>query len=517
MAQRAVALRGRTILRRVPAVAGDPRSAVRGVRADRRGAGRRSAHRGRRIGRGPLSRASRPRRAACVRARRHGRLRVRHDPPLHERRRARVVRGALRRDALSRRVVRRRRARRRSRAGRCAVRARDTRAPPGRGGVSASRLSRRAPFEDRLPARARAGRRRWPSLRRHLRGIRPSPLGHAARRRIRATYGGRRVLQPRALLARLFAPTALRDLSRATRPRRGNALLPASTVHRHEPLPHDPGAPLDLRRRSPDAAGCGHRRDRGRGSARAPPRPLPWNGRLPAVRLPLQHRCAALPHRARGRRRWPPAGSLAAMAQHSLSRGHRPLVRDEHLRDHRDHEVRLLAMTEDIGRAERRSKLLVAGAIALGVVLRLAVVRAQGFPTDVGTYQAWAERLASIGPGRFYEPGYFCDYPPGFLYVLWLLGALFDGEPLRLAVKALSIPADIAIALLVARLLWRTAGRAAAVAAAAIWSLQPGPIFAGPYLGQVDAVGTVAHLGGLLAAGVRTRVAACALGGVRGR
>src|SRR5207237_992390 len=83
----------------------------------------------------------------------------------------------------------------------------------------------------------------------------------------------------------------------------------------------------------------------------------------------------------------------------------------------------------------------------------LALVRAQGFPTAGGTYQAWAERLASIGPGRFYEPGYFCDYPPGFLYVLWLLGALFDGEPLRLAVKALSIPADIAIALLVARLL----------------------------------------------------------------
>ena len=160
-------------------------------------------------------------------------------------------------------------------------------------------------------------------------------------------------------------------------------------------------------------------------------------------------------------------------------------------------------MTEDIGRAERRAKLLVAGAIALGVVLRLAVVRAQGFPTDVGTYQAWAERLASIGPGRFYEPGYFCDYPPGFLYVLWLLGALFDGEPLRLAVKALSIPADIAIALLVARLLWRTAGRAAAVAAAAIWSLQPGPIFAGPYWGQVDAVGTVPLLGALLAAGAR--------------
>ena len=125
-------------------------------------------------------------------------------------------------------------------------------------------------------------------------------------------------------------------------------------------------------------------------------------------------------------------------------------------------------MNDDQGRGERRAQLVVAGAIALGVVIRLLAVRAQGFPTDVGTFEAWAERLAEIGPGRFYEPGYFSDYPPAFLYVLWLLGALFDGELLRLAVKAISIPADIGISVLAARVLWRTAGRTAAIAAAAI-------------------------------------------------
>jgi len=101
-------------------------------------------------------------------------------------------------------------------------------------------------------------------------------------------------------------------------------------------------------------------------------------------------------------------------------------------------------MNTDAARHERRARLLVAGVIAIGVVARLLAVRAQGFTTDVGTFQAWAERLAQIGPGRFYEPGYFSDYPPAFLYVLWLLGAMFDGEFLRLAVKAISIPADIA-------------------------------------------------------------------------
>ncbi|HYV22332.1 MAG TPA: phospholipid carrier-dependent glycosyltransferase [Candidatus Bathyarchaeia archaeon] len=171
-------------------------------------------------------------------------------------------------------------------------------------------------------------------------------------------------------------------------------------------------------------------------------------------------------------------------------------------------------MNEDPRRGERRAQLAVAAAITIGVVIRLLAVRAQGFPTDVGTFQAWAERLAEIGPGRFYEPGYFSDYPPAFLYVLWLLGALFDGELLRLSVKAISIPADIGIALLAAQVLWRTAGRAAAITAVALWSLGPGAIFAGPYWGQVDAVGTLPLFGSVVAAGSRRWWLAGALGAI---
>src|SRR5439155_18863322 len=114
----------------------------------------------------------------------------------------------------------------------------------------------------------------------------------------------------------------------------------------------------------------------------------------------------------------------------------------------------------------------------------------------------------------FYEPGYFSDYPPAFLYVLWLLGALFDGELLRLAVKAVSIPADIGIALVAARVTWRTAGRSAAITAAALRSLQPGAIFAGPYWGQVDAGGTPPPFGAVSAAGARRWWLAGALGAV---
>jgi predicted membrane-bound dolichyl-phosphate-mannose-protein mannosyltransferase len=165
-------------------------------------------------------------------------------------------------------------------------------------------------------------------------------------------------------------------------------------------------------------------------------------------------------------------------------------------------------------RADRRAKVAIGVIIATGVLLRLLVLRSPGFPSDVATFQAWAERLAELGPARFYEPGYFSDYPPGYLYVLWLLGALFDGELLRLAVKAVSIPADVAIALISASLAWRAAGRASAVLAVGLWMLAPGPIFAGPYWGQVDAVGTVPFMLALIYAGRGRWLTAGALAGL---
>ena len=172
-------------------------------------------------------------------------------------------------------------------------------------------------------------------------------------------------------------------------------------------------------------------------------------------------------------------------------------------------------MIDPSGAAERRrANITIAVLIVAGVAIRLLVTRAQGFPSDVGTFMAWAEKLATVGPARFYEPGYFSDYPPGFLYVLWLLGSLVHGDLLRFAVKAISIPADVGIVLLLVPLLRRHAGEMAAVLAAGIWMLQPAPIFAGPYWGQVDAAGALPFLAALLAAGSRRWAIAGLLGGV---
>ncbi len=144
--------------------------------------------------------------------------------------------------------------------------------------------------------------------------------------------------------------------------------------------------------------------------------------------------------------------------------------------------------------------MLFLAALVAGAALRLAFVGTPGFPTDVQTFQAWAERLRSIGPQNFYAPDYFSDYPPGYLYVLWLVASALGGMP-ALVAKALSVPFDLAIAIAIYALVARLAHERAALAAAVLYLLNPALVVAGTYWGQVDAAGTLPLLLALVAAG----------------
>ena len=66
--------------------------------------------------------------------------------------------------------------------------------------------------------------------------------------------------------------------------------------------------------------------------------------------------------------------------------------------------------------------------LVLGLALRVFIAAfympLSGLANDIGAFNAWGQRLASVGPAEFYAPDYFADYPPGYLYVLWLLGEI---------------------------------------------------------------------------------------------
>jgi dolichyl-phosphate-mannose-protein mannosyltransferase len=77
------------------------------------------------------------------------------------------------------------------------------------------------------------------------------------------------------------------------------------------------------------------------------------------------------------------------------------------------------------------------------LLLRLVVAPHAGFYGDLTIFHEWATRLASHGPGKFYEAG--SDYPPGYLYVLWLIGTV-SASPGFLLLKLPAILSDLALA-----------------------------------------------------------------------
>ena len=64
---------------------------------------------------------------------------------------------------------------------------------------------------------------------------------------------------------------------------------------------------------------------------------------------------------------------------------------------------------------------LLAVAFALRAVLAM---RVRGYYTDVNCFTAWSEHIFSVGAAKFYNSDVWCDYPPGYMLMLWPVAAL---------------------------------------------------------------------------------------------
>jgi len=130
--------------------------------------------------------------------------------------------------------------------------------------------------------------------------------------------------------------------------------------------------------------------------------------------------------------------------------------------------------------------------LVLGLVLRLLLATLPGFAVDIGTFQAWSTQLANDGPWNFYESDFFTDYAPGYMYVLWLIGALneifhFNQSQWEYILKLPSIAADLASAYLLYRLV-DSQRMEVRLLAAALYLLFPAAWLIGAIWGQVDSL-----------------------------
>lgn len=135
--------------------------------------------------------------------------------------------------------------------------------------------------------------------------------------------------------------------------------------------------------------------------------------------------------------------------------------------------------------------------LAIGLAIRLAVLDARGHPGDAIVIGRWADSLAAYGPWGFFD--HDGSIYPALLYAYWPIGALLDGADQARAIKGISIPFDLAVAVVVYLIATRLVGRGRALIAPALYLFNPGVLLAGPVWGQVDAAGTLALLAALLA------------------
>lgn len=116
-----------------------------------------------------------------------------------------------------------------------------------------------------------------------------------------------------------------------------------------------------------------------------------------------------------------------------------------------------------------------------------------GYDVDIGCFRSWAGHMASVGPTKFYTTVGFCDYPPGYLWALWMVGLLgkaFGGVS-ELMVKLPVILADMALCFLLYREGKKALGGQQALMLCLLMAANPLSFAAGAAWGQTDSLMTV--------------------------
>ncbi len=128
----------------------------------------------------------------------------------------------------------------------------------------------------------------------------------------------------------------------------------------------------------------------------------------------------------------------------------------------------------------------------------IAAYFCRGFTNDTACFAGWAKLAYENGLSEFYSSGAFTDYPPGFIYVLWVIGAIFSlfkipylSGVCLLLLKLPAIFCDMAIGLLVYRITLKAMDEGRAVLFSALYLFNPAIFLNSSVWGQVDAVFTL--------------------------
>ncbi len=177
----------------------------------------------------------------------------------------------------------------------------------------------------------------------------------------------------------------------------------------------------------------------------------------------------------------------------------------------------MAGFTED--RQRQQVLLIMVAAFMLRLVFSVIFI---GHSTDIGCFLGWAGNMVENGPGGFYFSGMFADYPPGYMYVLWLVGGMGKllnlpqgGAAMILLIKLPAIAADLVSAYLVYRIARNlNVPNSRALLLMAVVAFNPVFAFVSGGWGQIDSVLTLCMLGVLSLFMTERKIAAGALFGI---
>ena len=143
--------------------------------------------------------------------------------------------------------------------------------------------------------------------------------------------------------------------------------------------------------------------------------------------------------------------------------------------------------------------------LAMIALVKIAVLPYfPGFEGDLRLFKAWALQITYLGPTHTYMPGFFLDYPPGYLYCLWVAGLIAralhaSGDMLRVIVESPPLVADFFLAASIYAFVRRKRSESAAMIAMLMVALNPALLFDTVVWGQCDSVLTLTMLASILA------------------
>ena len=125
--------------------------------------------------------------------------------------------------------------------------------------------------------------------------------------------------------------------------------------------------------------------------------------------------------------------------------------------------------------------------IILGIIYR-------GFGVDISCFMGWSSAVYEHGFGEFYNLEIFTDYPPGYMYVLWVIGWIRDifnmtsDTAIVLLLKLPSIICDILMGGIIYRIAREKATEFKSLFASVLFMFNPAIFINSSLYAQVDAV-----------------------------